>query len=61
MNDSFRCACCNTHYEISWDDNEECYYSEVEDTDNDLTDYDNDFYPEYCPFCGTHVSYDDRI
>lgn len=58
MIERFRCICCKCIYELSWEDNEDAFYSGVEDTDEDMTDFDMDYEPEYCPFCGTHISFD---
>ena len=56
-----RCPNCNTSYEVMWEDNEEAFYSSVEDTDTDYDDYDKESYPQYCPFCGAHNSYDGAL
>ena len=48
-------------YEVMWDDNEEASFSFVEDTDADYDDYDKEAYPQYCPFCGAHNSYDGAL
>ena len=53
-----RCPSCQLSYEVMWDDNEEASFYSVEDTDTDLDDYDKEAYPQYCPFCGSHESYD---
>ena len=56
-----RCSNCNASYEIAWDDNEEASFSDVEDTDMDYDDYDQEEFPQYCPFCGSHESYDGSL
>ena len=56
-----RCTNCNQRYEIAWEDNEEEYFSDVEDTDIDYDDYDKEEFPQYCPFCGTHESYNGEL
>ena len=61
MIDEHRCPNCNASYEVTWDDNEEASFSAVEDTDTDWDDYDKEIYPQYCPFCGTHHSYDGEL
>jgi len=53
------CDYCRTAYEISWDDECDIYDKGVEDTDQDHTDYDSNELPEYCPFCGTHICFDE--
>lgn len=52
------CKYCKVYYEVVWDDEADAYYEEVEDTDYEYTDHDSDVVPEYCPFCGTHATYD---
>ena len=61
MIDEHRCPNCNACYEVTWNDNEEASFSAVEDTDTDWDDYDKEIYPQYCPFCGTHHSYDGEL
>ena len=57
-----RCTNCNQRYEITWEDAEEEYFSDVEDTDQiDYDDYDKEEFPQYGPFCGTHESYDGEL
>lgn len=49
-----KCPCCKYIYEIIWDDDMTEYYSdsvECEDV------FDEELYPEYCPFCGIHREY----
>jgi hypothetical protein len=61
-----RCPKCRYVYEVSWDDNDDSYYCDDVDDTNDIIE--EDLYPEYCPFCGTHHhygtegdSYDDMV
>lgn len=61
MNTDHRCTNCNQRYEISWEDNECQYFEEVEATDRDHDDFDKEEFPQYCPFCGTHNSYDGEL
>ena len=56
--DRYRCYCCKVSFELSWDDDEEIYYSGVEDTDEDSNDYFESHNPEHCPFCGKHLNDD---
>jgi hypothetical protein len=55
MIENYRCTRCKISYELSYDDNEDAYYSGVEDTDNDYAEIPE---PEYCPFCGEHLMFD---
>jgi len=59
MIDELYCKYCRTSYEISYDDEPDIYEKGVEDTDDDMNDFDSNFLPEYCPFCGTHIAYDE--
>lgn len=54
-----KCKCCNAKYELiwdevdmsEWDDDYDDGFEEDDDTSNDD--------PAYCPFCGTHIDYDE--
>jgi len=54
------CEYCRNSYEVSWDEEPDAYVLGVEDTDRDHTDMDSDELPVYCPFCGTHETYEDE-
>jgi len=58
MIDLKKCTECTLTFEVLWDDTTEIYSAEVEDTDRDPTDFDDDPFPIYCPFCGIHIGYD---
>lgn len=53
-----KCPSCKYIYEVAWDDDDESYYADDESNlwsrDNS---YDDELYPEYCPFCGLHREY----
>jgi hypothetical protein len=49
-----KCNFCRGQYEVCWDDDPVAFSSGVED-DTDHNDYDEESFPEYCPFCGTHI------
>ena len=51
-----KCPGCKYIYEISWDDDSREYYSDVIEDDTDES-YEEELYPEYCPFCGIHREY----
>lgn len=51
-----KCICCKNVYEIIWDDDSDEYYADSIENDEDY-DYDDESYPEYCPFCGVHREY----
>jgi len=58
MIESNKCTKCKYVYELTWDDEGDKYYN---NHDDDLDeDYDDDLYPEYCPFCGLHKNYCDE-
>jgi len=58
MIEEFKCSCCRIRYELTWDDNEDVYYSDVEELDDiDADDFDGE--PKYCPFCGKHLCDED--
>jgi hypothetical protein len=52
-----KCTECKLPFEISWDDCSDTFYEGVEDTDKDPNDFIFSPSPGYCPFCGTHLSY----
>lgn len=45
------CSCCKYRYEVTWDD--DAHYENAEVSE----DWDDELYPEYCPFCGVHREY----
>jgi len=50
-----KCNFCRAQYEIYWDDDPISFSTGVEDVDDDHNDNHEEFLPEYCPFCGTHI------
>ena len=56
--DKYRCYSCKVSFELTWDDDEDAYYSGVEDTDKDLDDHVETHDPSNCPFCGKHLNDD---
>jgi hypothetical protein len=56
MIEKTKCRSCRAAYEITWDD---CDLSDWDD-DEDDREIDEDLDdPVYCPFCGTHMDYDE--
>ena len=51
-----KCTCCKFIYEVIWDDDTQEYYSDSIEDDDDFS-YNEELYPEYCPFCGVHREY----
>lgn len=51
-----KCPSCKHIYEVSWDDDDSEYYEDNETWDDDQS-YEDELYPEYCPFCGIHREY----
>jgi len=48
------CPRCKYSYELIWDDSDELFDEDDQDTDQ-LPE--EELYPEYCPFCGLHRVY----
>lgn len=53
---SNKCTQCKYAYEITWDDAADKYYSD----DDEDEDFEEELYPETCPFCGLHKNYCDE-
>lgn len=56
MTENNRCTKCKYVYELLWDDTNDDYYND-EDEDDFSSVENEELYPEYCPFCGTHRAY----
>lgn len=53
-----KCTTCKHVYEVSWDDDTDTYCNDDDSWETDES-YEDELYPEYCPFCGIHREYDD--
>jgi hypothetical protein len=61
MIEKTKCKNCNKIYELIWDDVEiEEWSDDYEDGFEEESGFDEECDdPTYCPFCGTHVDYDE--
>lgn len=50
------CPCCGAAYMIRFEQILSDLDPENTYEDGQIDDQDNEFYPEYCPFCGAHDS-----
>jgi hypothetical protein len=56
MIEKIKCKCCSYKYEVIWGDTDDDYYEDEEDKEEVDKD-EEELFPEYCPFCGSHCEY----
>ena len=60
MIEKTKCRSCGKIYELIWDDTDvDDWRDDFEDVDDDTDEELDSDDPTYCPFCGTHVDYDE--
>lgn len=56
MIETNKCPKCLNVFTVEWEDREEI--ADEEDENSSIADFDEEeSYPQYCPFCGTHREY----
>lgn len=59
MIEKTKCSSCSKIYELTWNDSDLTLWSD--DYDDDYSEEIEESFddPVYCPFCGTHIDYDE--